>query len=304
MTEGSIRRALVVCKRSAYDRYVRQHGMPRVIELLARDDVTVSRLRRADAHHQATINETRDALEALGVKVSLRYRDTLEVPPDVDLVVTVGGDGTLLAVSHNVRDTPLVGVNSAPEDSVGFLCGTQMGHVKAHLQRILEGEAPRVKLARMAIFIDGQRVHGRVLNDALFTHPRPAYTSRYLVEHPSLEGSLQEQKSSGIWVSTAAGSTAAIRSAGGQPMALKSRQLQFVVREPYTLPEGPTMLTRGFVRPGERFGVLNKMREARIFVDGPRISFPVEMGQRVEFALSDEPLVLYGISQRATDARR
>jgi len=300
---GDIRRALVVLKRTTYDRYVRQAGMPRVLELLARDDLTVSRLQRADEHHQRTVEEVRAALESLGVRATFRARDTLEVPPEVDLVVTVGGDGTLLAVSHNVHNTPMVGINSAPNDSVGYLCGARMGEVKPHLERVLAGQAPRVRLARMQIAVDDEIVHRRVLNDALFAHPHPANTSRYHLGHPRIGDTLEEQKSSGIWVSTAAGSTAAIRSAGGRLMPLGSRQLQFVVREPYEGPGTAYALTRGFVRPGESLMVLNKLREARVYLDGPRISFPVEMGQRVRFSVSDEPLVLLGLSARAMAER-
>ncbi len=298
-----IRRALVVVKRTAYDRYVRQAGMPRVLELLARNDRSVARLRRSDEHHQRTVEEVRQALDALGVRATFRSRDTLEVPPEVDLVMTVGGDGTLLAVSHNVRDTPMFGVNSAPEDSVGYLCAAKMGDVRAHLEKVLLGQAPRVRLARMQVSVDGEVLHRRILNDALYAHPHPANTSRYLLGHPRLGDELEEQKSSGLWVSTAAGSTAAIRSAGGRAMPLGSRQLQFVVREPYEGPGTRYALTRGFVRPGESLTVLNKLREARIYVDGPRIAFPLEMGQLVRFAVSDEPLVLMGLSARAMAER-
>ncbi len=300
---GDIRRALVVLKRTAYDRYVRQSRMPRVLELLARNDRSVSRMQRSDDHHQRTVEELRHALEALGVRATYRARDTLGVPPEVDLVIAVGGDGTLLAVSHNVRDTPMLGINSAPEDSVGYLCGARMGEVRAHLERVVAGQCPRIRLARMQVAIDDEVVHRRVLNDALFAHPHPANTSRYLLGHPRLGEALEEQKSSGIWVSTAAGSTAAIRSAGGRLMPLGSRQVQFVVREPYEGPGTAYALTRGFVRPGEALTVLSKLREGRVYLDGPRIAFPVEMGQRVRFSVSDEPLVLLGLSARALAER-
>jgi len=296
-----LRRVLVFAKRTSYDRYIRQQGVPRVKELLARGDVTVARMVRADEHHHRTVEEVQRALEAVGARVTLRYRDRLEDFDAYDLVVTVGGDGTLLWASHGVGDTPMLGVNSAPQDSVGFLCGTRMGEVLPHIEAIAKGTAPRVKLARMQVSVDGEVVHRRVLNDVLFANPHPAHTSRYLL---SFRGMLEEQKSSGLWISTGAGSTAAIRSAGGRLLSLRSRLLQFVVREPYTPDGAPYSLPRGLVHPGERLEIFNKMRECRLYVDGPRISLPVELGQRVTFCTSDEPLTVMGVSTRAVSERQ
>ncbi len=296
----ALRRALVILKRSAYDIYVRQHGTPRVLELLAREDVTVSRMRRSDAHHNQTVEEVREALDVLGVRASVRSRESVGDLTDVDLVITVGGDGTLLAVSHHVGVTPMLGVNSAPQDSVGYLCGTRMGDVGRHLAALAKGEVSPVRLARMRVSVDGDPKHQRVLNEALFCHPRPANTTRYLVADG---GTLEEQKSSGVWVSTAAGSSAAVRSAGGKLMPLGSRRLQYVVREPYLAGSKAYAYSKGFVEPGATFELLNKMREARVYIDGPRVSFPVEMGQRVRFELGDEPLRLMGVSAAALDER-
>lgn len=294
---NGLRRVLVVAKRSTYDLYVREHGLPRVSELLARGDITVARLVRADEHHRRTLEETHAALEALGAKVTVRARDRVGDTDGFDLVVSVGGDGTLLWVSHFVGSrVPMLGVNSAPFDSIGFLCGASMGGVRAHLDAIVRGEVSRLRLARMKVTVDGETVHDRVLNDALFCHPQPANTSRYLVH---LEQRLEEQKSSGLWISTAAGSTAAIRSAGGRRLSLSSRMLQFVVREPYRAEGAPYALERGLVKPWQPFEILNKMRQARLFIDGPRVTSTVEIGQHVGFALSGEPLCLYGVSRRA-----
>ncbi len=295
------RRVLVISKRSAYDLYVRQQKTARVIALLDRNDATVARLVRADAHHAQTLEELRAAIEHLGWRATFRERDRVGDVGGFDLIITVGGDGTLIWVSRSVGDTPMLGVNSAPQDSVGFLCGTRMGEVRQHLEAIEDGRVARVRAARMQVSVDGEVVHRRVLNDALFTHPVPAMTSKYILE---FDGVREEQKSSGLWVSTAAGSTAAIRSAGGKPMPFRSRMLQFVVREPYLPPGVEYKHVRGLIHPDERLHIRNKMREARLYADGSRNAVSVELGQLVEFSLSDEPLVLLGVSPHALAARK
>lgn len=295
------RRVLVVAKRSTYDLYVRQHKMARVIALLNSKDPTVARLERADAHHAKTLEEVRAAIEHVGWKATFRDRDRVGDATGFDLVITVGGDGTLIWVARSLSETPILGVNSAPMDSVGYLCGTRMGEVRDHLVAIAEGRVSRVRAARMQVAVDGEVVQRRVLNEVLFTHPVPAMTSKYILEFGDTR---EEQASSGIWISTAAGSTAAIRSAGGRPMPLRSRMLQFVVREPYLPPGVEYAQLRGFVHPGETLRVHNKMRDARLYADGSRNGVSVELGQLVEFSLSDEPLILMGVSTHATAARK
>lgn len=298
---SSARRVLVISKRSSYDLFVRQQKLPRIIDLLARKDPTVARMERADQHHAETIEEVREAVEAVGWKATFRERDRVGEVSSFDLVITVGGDGTLLWVSHAVGDTPMLGVNSAPQDSVGFLCGARRGEVREHLEAIEGERVARVRVARMKVEVDGEVVHGRVLNDVLFAHPVPAMTSKYII---GLARSQEEQKSSGLWVSTAAGSTAAIRSAGGRPMAFRSRMLQYLVREPYLPPGAAYDLPRGQVHPGEALRVRSKMRDARIYADGSRNAVSVEFGQEVSFSLSEESLVLMGVSPHAITERR
>jgi len=62
-------------------------------------------------------------------------------------------------------------------------------------------------LTRMRVERDGEVLHRRVLNDALFCHRSPAATTRYIISH---EGREEHHKSSGVWVGPAAGSTAAV----------------------------------------------------------------------------------------------
>ncbi len=61
-------------------------------------------------------------------------------------MITVGGDGTLLAASHSVRDVPILGINSAPGYSVGFFCAAArsdlMPMIGAALAGKLRGRGP------------------------------------------------------------------------------------------------------------------------------------------------------------------
>jgi NAD+ kinase len=266
----------------------------RIIGLLKKNDPAVRRMRRSHEQHERTLAEVGATLDRLGVDVIWVRRG--HAPFDAEgakLVITVGGDGTLLAASHRVRGTPLLGVNSAPSHSVGFFCGVKMGEAKSAIPRALAGKMRAVQLARMSVLVNGAIVSTRVLNDALFCHRSPAATSRYIM---TLGRVVEEQKSSGFWIGPAAGSTAAQRSGGGKILPLTSRELQLVVREPYT-PEGEKLsLTRVLVPDGKELKVRSKIREGRLFIDGPHEFIDVEMGDRLVFRRSPEPLTVLGLA--------
>jgi NAD+ kinase len=214
---------------------------------------------------------------------------------EFDLVVSVGGDGTLLRASHAAVDVPVLGVNSAPDHSVGFFCGVRSETFADALRRAQTGKIVRATLARMQVSIDDRIVSERILNDALFCHSSPAATSRYLIE---LGGVVEEQKSSGFWIGPAAGSTAAQCSAGGRVLPLESDLIQLVVREPYT-PKGETYrLRHALIKPGEELVVRSKIRDATLFVDGPDEVYGAGFGDVLRFRRAETPLLVLGIQAR------
>ncbi|HEY5958579.1 MAG TPA: NAD(+) kinase, partial [Polyangiaceae bacterium] len=106
----------------------------------------------------------------------------------------------------------------------------------------------------------------------------------------------EEQRSSGFWIGTAAGSTGAIRSAGGRVLSLRSKQLQLVVREPYTPFGAHIAMRRLIVNFGEHVQVRTKMDRAVLFLDGPFRRIFLRLGDVVAFSASDEALNVLGVT--------
>jgi NAD+ kinase len=296
----SRRRVAVLSKRTSYGTFVEDGGEPRVADLLRAGDPTVRRMRRSHEDHLETQREVRAALRELGVKADFYAGSRTRIEGSHDLVVTVGGDGTVLAASHQLGpDVPLLGVNSAPESSVGFFCAAYKGTVRETLERAIAGDLPGVTLTRMRVELNDRLLHNRVLNEALFCHASPAATSRYilrLVRGEKIEE--EEQKSSGLWIGPAAGSTAAQRSAGGGVLPLTSEKIQFVVREPYHgAGDGTQALTVGIVGENERLELWSKMRTAKLFLDGHHDEHDVGIGDRVTMQRSNETLTILGLSR-------
>ena len=286
-------RIAIVVKRTTYRKFVVEEHDPLIAKLVRRRDPTVSRLKQSHDTHEATMREVEDAIAKIGAEVVHRGGPRFRIPK-ADLVVSVGGDGTLLATSHQIGDgVPLLGINSAPETSVGFFCGAQKGNIGEMLSRALSGRLRAIELTRMRVDLNGKCIHARVLHDALVCHASPAATSRYILR---VEHGEEDQRSSGMWIGPAAGSTAAQRSAGGRVLPLSSEKIQYVVREPYTPAGGHFRFAKGLVEPGDALVLHSKMREAKIFLDGHRIVHSMTIGDVLTMRRSADSLTVLGIA--------
>jgi NAD+ kinase len=294
-------RVAVIQKRTTYRKFVVEEHDPLLARLLRRRDPTVLRIRSSHEAHEETVIEVDRALDELDADVVFRGGPRGRIPSRVDLVVTIGGDGTLLAASHQIgAGIPLLGINSAPEHSVGFFCGGKKGNVLATLRRAQAGTLPSSELTRMRVELNGKVLHARVLNEALFCHASPAATSRYILRVTKADGTFVEEdlRSSGMWIGPAAGSTAAQRSAGGKVLPLTSRRIQYVVREPYRAIGRRLRFSVGLLDEDGKLTLKSKIRDGRVFIDGHRIVHLVTIGDVLVMKRSPETLTVLGLATK------
>lgn len=287
-------KVIVVAKRSSYSRLTEGDVDQRAQVLIERGDPAVRKWIPAHEQHVRTLEKVESTLARLGVEALVLHGSHASFEArGVALVVTVGGDGTLLAASHSVgADVPILGVNSAPRYSVGFFCGARVQGIARTLGDALDGKLREMRLSRMSVKLNGQTRSERVLNEALFCHAVPAATSSYIVQIGRVK---EEQRSSGFWIGPAAGSTAAQRSAGGRVLPLSSQKLQLVVREPYYVGGQRYKLVRTEIGERSHCVVKSKMHQARLFLDGPYQAISVRLGDEVVFERSPQPLRVLGL---------
>jgi NAD+ kinase len=119
------------------------------------------------------------------------------------------------------------------------------------------------------------------LNDFLFAAASPAATTRYRV---GFQGRIESHRSSGIWIATATGSTAAISAAGGVPMDASDQHLQFLVRELYHRKEEGLVITHGFADPTQDdFWIENHCPAAILALDGEKQVIKINFGDVIRF---------------------
>jgi NAD+ kinase len=296
-----LRRVLIVTKRSAYETYAVDQKDPGFERLVAQGDLRVRGILASHREHHRTLEVVQKSLERLGAAVDRIDRGTPFDECLYNIVVVVGGDGTFISAAHSVRDVPMLGVNSAPKDSVGFFCGATRTTADRMLTRLVHSDLPATVFQRLRAEVDGEKVPQPALNDVLYAHENPAAMARYSLrvgEHR------EEQRSSGVWIGPPAGSRAAVGSAGGRKLPLEAKRFQFVVREPYQGRGRECRFRKGILGAGDRLEIQNHFGHARIFIDGPHVSRPIPFGATVRIRLGDEPLRVLGFRDPDASRRR
>ncbi|TVR43610.1 MAG: hypothetical protein EA402_09150 [Planctomycetota bacterium] len=273
---------LLVTKQSTRDR-LGQDDMQRLVSAGVADP---QRLEAAHRQHQEAVDQVRSAIGAALVTEAWVGHITPDHLKNIDLVICVGGDGTVFGVQRWIAETPLISVNSDPERSVGHFTRLRANQVAATLEAWRAGHSQEQALPRLAARILDQAGRGPllmdthpILNDCLFTNHNPAEMSRYVID----TGEDQElHYSSGVWVATAAGSTAAIASAGfGTTYDPAEAALLFHVREPFS--NSPLHLNSGSQCPPQGLSLTAAIPGMQISIDGAHSAHALPPGAQVQF---------------------
>lgn len=256
---------LVVYKKSAYERYL-ESGNKSVQDFLRSEHHDVLSLKKIKEKEEHSLQKVVRILKELKLDYELVLREDLKKIKSKDLVITVGGDGTFLDVSHFVDDkTLMLGVNSNPEQSTGFFCAATTENLKEILTKI--NQFPQTTLNRLKIIRNGQEIPINVLNDILLANSNPAATTIYRLG----TNGFKEFKSSGLLISTAAGSSGWIYQEEGKIMPLDSEQLQYL----------PLGIRGAKAEWADQIMVNSLTKEGKIFLDGPHLQYPFEFGDQV-----------------------
>lgn len=282
-----IRKVLIVYKKSSYETHVLDEKDPNYLRLLREGNVATRKSKFIHREHRRSFETVRQAFRELKISCRVRLRYNLQPLKAYDLVVTIGGDGTFLETAHFLGEGILMGVNSAPTESVGFFCRTNRWNFREKVLALLSGKGRLQRLTRLKVELPDRQGVAYVLNDLLFASRNPAGTTRYLL---AVGKRREEQKSSGVWVAPGPGSTAAIHSAGGRVLPLDSGRFQYVVREPYLSRGRRCRLPRGILGPHDALRFTSIMDDISVYIDGPHRRFPIRRGAVVTIRQANRPI--------------
>jgi len=210
------------------------------------------------------------------------------IPDTVDLVVVLGGDGTLLGAARKVGryGLPILGVNLG---GLGFLTETPLKRLYKHMERLISGEMEvetRLMLEASVLRDDGDKCRLAVLNDAVINKGALA---RIIDLRVSIDGRfLTTFRADGLIVSSPTGSTGYNLSAGGPILYPNLEALILTPICPFTLTQRPIILPDTSVI---EITMGEDSEEVTITFDG-QVGFDLMENDRVVVSKSEKKLKL------------
>lgn len=161
---------------------------------------------------------------------------------DLDLAISIGGDGTLLGVCRRLahHGVPVCGINIG---NFGFLADIELSEIESHLEKILLGDYHIEERLMLAGFVkSGQQEQfaGHAINDVVLAKGGGARMLRLGISIDDCR--IADYKADGVIVSTATGSTAYSLSAGGPIINPKLKVLLLTPICPHTFNARPMII--------------------------------------------------------------
>jgi NAD+ kinase len=211
-----------------------------------------------------------------------------ELVREVDLLVVLGGDGTLLAVARSLdeRPVPILGINLG---TLGFLAAVSLDEMEDALVRALAGDItiePRLRLEVRLVRRAAAPRRWLALNDAVVTRGASA---RIIDLEVRADGQpVTTYHADGLIVATPTGSTAYSLSAGGPILVPGVSSIVLTPICPHALTQRPLVLPET-----ERIEIAFDARggEVLLSVDGQE-GAPLAAGDRVTIERSAHPTLL------------
>lgn len=199
---------LVVLKKTKWERDLERYGSAEAVRELYRiQNDAYAKVHNSHLRQTAALDRLRAALPGARF-VSRQELIEIDTGP-YPYVISLGGDNHFVFVSHFVQDCPLAGINSDPQTSIGALLYFTVDTFLEGLPRDREPEFDLDRWTRISCEIEnprGERTRTRPCTSEIsLRNDYPEHTSRYLLRVAG--GAWEEQKSSGLLLSTGTGST-------------------------------------------------------------------------------------------------
>ncbi|MGB5324673.1 MAG: NAD(+) kinase [Pseudomonadales bacterium] len=193
-----------------------------------------------EQHHLKVIleEETSRALSQHQLQVASRK----SIGEACDLVIVVGGDGSLLGAARDLarHDVPVLGINRG---KLGFLTDIAAANVEEGVSKVLAGEYREEErfLLNMQLKRDDAIIEGSLAFNDVVLHSGQAPKMLNFELH--IEGEfVYSQRSDGLIVSSPTGSTAYSLSGGGPIMHPRLNAIVLVPMFPHTLSSRPLVI--------------------------------------------------------------
>lgn len=235
------------------------------------------------------------ALEAVGVEVVLDLTGEAPLTAELDgadLVMSVGGDGTLLSAARRVvgGGVPVIGVNLG---KLGFLAEFGADEALAYTAGNVRPDWPVMERSMLRVRHGADPTLRHALNDAMLSQ---GVMSRLISVRMRVDGEYAtEYRADGLVVSTPVGSTAYSLSLGGP---IISQRLSALVVTPIA---AHSLTNRPIVLPGAStitLEIVSSSDEIALVIDGQE-RVDLRVGDTIELTTAPRGLALVSTGRRS-----
>jgi len=200
---------------------------------------------------KAIVLQTKEILENLNSRVFLSRSSSLTLPKEIkdfsdnyvvkkaDLVISVGGDGTMLSCARKFgsKGLPMLGINLG---NIGFLADIPPEDLTASLKEILKGKYTSDKRSFIQTKLNNEKKHHVALNEAVIHSGAVAQ----MIEYELLINDvfIYRQRADGLIIASSTGSTGYSLSGNGPIMDPKLRALILLPMFPHSLNARPLIV--------------------------------------------------------------
>jgi NAD+ kinase len=207
-----------------------------------------------------------DSLDKKGYKLT-------EIDKKADIVVTIGGDGTILRTVKEI-EKPVFAINSG---GMGFLSEVESKYAIGGLKKVIDGNYNVVERSKLKITLDGKRLPD-ALNEVTVQTDRIAkilYLKMFVDEEL-----IETMGADGVIVATPTGSTSYALSVGGPIMDPSVYAMVIAPLAPFKLSARPWIVP---MERNIRIELLAKSKESKIVIDG---SFETQVTQQSDIVIT------------------
>jgi len=215
--------------------------------------------------------------ERLAIKMGANGHPAAAIPPQCDMIVVLGGDGTLISVAREIGDLeiPILGVNLG---SLGFLTEITRQELFPVLTRVLAGDYTLSDRLMLEVVVEraGDPVANfRVLNDVVINKGALAR----IIDMKAWVGDsyLTTYKADGLIISSPTGSTAYNMAAGGPIIYPGTDCIVITPICPHMLSNRPIIIPADLV---VRIEVMFQDEDVLLTADG-QVGMPLQAGDIV-----------------------
>jgi hypothetical protein len=218
-----------------WDMYRYKLSADKVLKKYERDGVEINRVMNSHMRQKEAFEKLKKYLKR--AKFLERNEVCASRIARAKLVISLGGDNHFQYVSHFVRDTLLVGINSDPRRSEGCLTPSTVESFEDLAEKVLKDRYDVEEWTRMMVTINGHRIRSLAVSEIFIGEHLRSNMSRHRLTHNQYH---EEQKCSGLIISTGSGSTGWYDSAcryifpRGNKFKRTDRFFNFIATEPYS----------------------------------------------------------------------